>query len=51
MLMGIILRFTNFPIMFLSVATVCLTNFLCFYRLTKRAQEKREEAIPPSSAY
>ena len=37
MLMGIILRLTNFPVMFLSVATVSLINFLYFYRLAKRS--------------
>jgi MFS family permease len=48
MLMGIILRFTNFPIMFLSMAMVCLTNFLYFYRLTRRTQGKYEETIQPT---
>ena len=39
-LMGIILRFANFRIMFLSVALISLINLVYFYLLTKRTGRK-----------
>ncbi len=39
MLMGIILRVANFPIMFLSVALISLINFIYFYLLVKKGRK------------
>ena len=39
MLMGIILRVANFPIMFLCVALISLINFVYFYLLVKKGRK------------
>ena len=39
MLMGIILRVANFPIMFMSVALISLINFIYFYLLVKKGRK------------
>ena len=40
MLMGIILRLTNFPIMFLGLAAISLINFFYFYLLVRKEREE-----------
>jgi MFS family permease len=46
MLMGIILRLANFPIMFLSVALISLINFIYFYLMLKKGRkETADKAI------
>jgi len=46
MLMGIILRLTNFPIMFLSLALISLINFFYFYLLVKKRRRERTGKVP-----
>jgi MFS family permease len=43
MIMGVILRLTNFPTMFLSLALTALLGFVYFYLFVKKTLNKRNE--------